>query len=76
MSEQVLIAVIGGVFAVIVALLSYIGNLQGARKANAANMTLFEYRLKQLEDKMDKHNNFIERLTIAETAIKDLQKEK
>ena len=30
---------------------------------------LIEYRLKQLEDKMDKHNNFMERLGIVETKI-------
>ena len=36
---------------------------------------LLEYRLKQLEDKMDKHNNFMERLGIVETKVNLLNKE-
>ena len=35
---------------------------------------LLEYRLKQLEEKMDKHNNFMERLGIVETKIEVLNK--
>ena len=36
---------------------------------------LLEYRLKQLEDKMDKHNNFMERLATVETKIGLINKE-
>lgn len=35
---------------------------------------LLEYRLKQLEDKMDKHNNFMERLGIVETKVEVLNR--
>lgn len=31
------------------------------------------YRIEQLEKKVEKHNNFIERMYIAETEIKDLR---
>jgi hypothetical protein len=31
------------------------------------------YRLEQLEKKMDKHNNVIERVTILETKVQDLE---
>ncbi len=37
---------------------------------------LLEYRLKQLEGKMDKHNNFMERLGIVETKIELLNGKK
>ena len=37
---------------------------------------LIEYRLKQLESKMDKHNNFMERLGIVETKIELLNGKK
>lgn len=31
------------------------------------------YRIEQLEKKVEKHNNFIERMYVAETEIKELQ---
>ena len=37
------------------------------------NNKLIVYRLEQLEKKMDKHNNVIERVTILETKVKDLE---
>ena len=37
------------------------------------NNKLIVYRLEQLEKKMDKHNNLIERVTILETKVKDLE---
>ena len=37
------------------------------------NNKLIVYRLEQLEKKMDKHNNVIERVTILETKVADLE---
>lgn len=55
---QLLGYVISGVVALIV-----------AGFQNNKTTALLEYRLKQLEDKMDKHNNFMERLGVVETKI-------
>ena len=37
------------------------------------NNKLLMYRIEQLEKKMDKHNNVIERVTIWETKVSDLE---
>ena len=37
------------------------------------NNKLIMYRLEQLEKKMDKHNSVIERVTILETKVNDLE---
>ena len=37
------------------------------------NNKLLMYRIEQLEKKMDKHNNVIERVTILETKVADLE---
>ena len=46
---------------VIVALLSLIGTLVGAYLANRKSTALVVYRLEQLENKVNKHNQVIER---------------
>ena len=46
---------------IIVALLSLAGTLAGAYFANKKSTALIAYRLEQLEDKVNKHNNVIER---------------
>ena len=47
--------------AIIVALLSFAGTLLGAYIANRKSAAIMEYRLQQLEKKVDKHNTVIER---------------
>ena len=37
------------------------------------NNKLITYRLEQLEKKMDKHNNVIERVTVLETKVDELE---
>lgn len=56
------------------ALISGIISLIVASKQHNKSMALIEYRLKELEDKVDKHNNVIERLYIAEGKIDLLMK--
>lgn len=42
--------------------------------ANKNNRTLLEYRIKELEKKMDKHNSVIERVYILEEEVADLKR--
>ena len=62
MSNEMWVQLIGYVISGLVAL--YVANRQYNKTA-----ALMEYRLEQLEKKMDKHNNFIERLTMLETKM-------
>lgn len=55
--------------AVIVALLSLAGTLAGAYLANRKVTALIVYRLEQLEKKVDKHNNLVERTYALEEAV-------
>lgn len=52
--------------AVIVAILSLCGTLTGAYFANKKSSALIAYRLEQLESKVEKHNNVIERVFMLE----------
>jgi glucose-6-phosphate-specific signal transduction histidine kinase len=54
---------------VMVALLSLFGSLVGTLGGIAINSKLSNYRIEQLEKKVDKHNNLIERMFRAEEAI-------
>lgn len=47
---------------IIVAALSLLGTLAGAYFANRKSSALIAYRLEQLENKVEKHNNVIERV--------------
>ena len=67
--------------AIIVALLGFAGTLLGSLFGVLAAQKLTQYRLAQLEEKVNKHNNLIERtfklegrMTEAEHDIKDLKK--
>lgn len=46
---------------VIVALLSLIGTLSGSGLGIIASNKLTQYRIQQLEEKVNKHNNLVER---------------
>ena len=41
-----------------------------ATRQHDKTTALIEYRLQQLEEKVDKHNNLVERMTAVETQIK------
>ena len=67
--------------AIIVAALGFAGTLLGSLFGVLAAQKLTQYRLAQLEDKVSKHNNLIERtfklegrMDEAEHDIKDLKK--
>ena len=66
---------------IIVALLGFVGTLLGSLFGVLAAQKLTQYRLAQLEEKVNKHNNLIERtyklegrMDEAEHDIKDLKK--
>jgi hypothetical protein len=47
---------------VIVGVLALAGTLAGSYFSNSKNQALIAYRLQQLEEKVNKHNNVIERV--------------
>ena len=47
---------------IIVGVLALIGTLAGAYMANRKSSALIAYRLEQLEKKVEKHNNLVERV--------------
>ena len=60
---------------ILIGVLSLIGTLLGSLFGILAANKLVNYRLEQLEKKVDLHNNAVERLFIAEGNIKELQHE-
>ena len=62
MSEAILSSLITGLLA-----------LLGVYAANRKSAALMEYRLKQLEDKVNKHNSIIERTFILEGKVTELE---
>ena len=54
---------------ILVALLSLAGTLAGAYFANRKSSALIAYRLEQLEGKVDKHNQVIERPYALEESV-------
>lgn len=55
---------------IIVGLLSLTGTLVGTFGGIVASSKLTAYRIGQLEKKVDKHNNFAERIPVIEDRIK------
>lgn len=55
---------------IVVGLLSLAGTLIGSLSGVVASAKLTNYRIAQLEKKVDKHNNFAARLPVVEEQIK------
>lgn len=55
---------------IIVGLLSLVGTLVGTFGGIVTSSKLTAYRIGQLEKKVDKHNNFAERIPVIEDRIK------
>lgn len=58
---------------VIAIICSFLGSAIGTFGGIVTSQKLTNYRLKQLEEKVSKHNNLVERMTIAEKDISFLQ---
>ena len=56
---------------VIVALVAFAGTLIGTFGGILTSSHLINYRIEQLEKKVDKHNNFAQRIPVIEEQIKD-----
>ena len=74
MSEGIIIALISFTGSLIVAVISYIANRKGAKEASETNAKLLDYRLNQLEAKVGKHNNLLERMALSEQDRKTIWK--
>ncbi len=71
-----MVSVAGGVTVtseVIVALLGLVGTLAGSFLGVVAANKLVQFRLKQLEDKVNKHNSIIERTYKLESRVDGLE---
>lgn len=58
----------------LVSLLSLVGTLSGTFGGILTSSKLTAYRIQQLEEKVDKHNNFAQRVPLIEEKIKSLSK--
>ena len=54
-------------------LFSFLGSATGCVAGILASQKLTNYRLEQLETKVAKHNNLVERMTVSELKIKILE---
>ena len=59
---------------VVVALLSLVGTALGTGGGLIASARLTNYKIGQLEKKVDKHNNFAERMPVVEEQIKGIHR--
>lgn len=57
---------------IIVAVIAFFGTVAGSYFSNNKTAALMEYRLQQLEEKVDKHNNVVERMACAEKDLKSV----
>ena len=55
---------------IIIAVLSLTGTFIGS----FSGMKLMSYRIEQLEKKVDKHNNFAERIPVLEEKVKEIER--
>lgn len=58
---------------VVCALITGLLSLLGVYMANRRNSALIAYRLEQLEKKVDKHNQVVERTFVLEGQVKEIQ---
>lgn len=81
MDATVQVAFVSVIGSIIVAVISYIANRQGAKDASETNAKLVVYRLQELERKQERFNNLIERtfrlegrVTALEQDVQDIKK--
>lgn len=56
---------------IIVALIAFCGTLLGSLGGILASSKLTNYRIQQLENKVEKHNNFAEKIPVIQAELKD-----
>ncbi len=55
---------------IIIALIAFAGTLCGSFFSQRKSTALIAYRLEKLEQKVNKHNNLVERMVAAESSVK------
>ena len=75
MDSAVIAAIVSGGAAILVCVINNIVVYKKTAKVNQDNIVLISYRLEQLEKKVDKHNNLIDRTYELEKKV-DLHSEK
>lgn len=73
MGDSIVVAIISVGGSLLVSIISYIANRKGAREASETNAKLIAYRLQKLEEKQDKHNDMIERMTRVEGRVTECE---
>ena len=68
---NILVAIIAGSFSLIVACVSVRASSQELKESNKEHTELLTYKIDKLTEKVMKHNNFIERLTVLEKTTED-----
>ena len=68
------IAIITSLSTIVGAIISGIVAVVVAGKQHDKTTALIEYRLKELEEKVDKHNNLVERMYVVETKLNLISK--
>jgi hypothetical protein len=59
---------------IIVGIVTAVASLLGVYASNRKSAALISYRMEQLEKKVEKHNNVIERVYRLETKVEELEK--
>lgn len=59
---------------IIVGIVTAVASLVGVYVSNRKSAALISYRMEQLEKKVEKHNNVIERVYRLETKVEELEK--
>lgn len=70
MLQEAVPPLLSALASIIVAIIAYIGNRKGAAEGIRQSNQMVEYRLKQLEEKVAKHNSVVERTYILEEQVK------
>lgn len=60
-------------YTVIIAILSLMGTFFGSLSGVITSAKLTNFRLKQLENKVERHNNFAEKIPLLELRIKEIE---
>lgn len=58
---------------IVVALIALLGTMLGTFGGILTSSKLTNYRIQQLENKVEKHNNFAERIPLIESELHDLK---
>ena len=70
MNPTIVVAVIMAVGTIVTQIVVSRGSRKAAEASQQAAMEVFNYRISDLEKKVTKHNNLVERLTICEQSTK------